>query len=232
MIETYKVSELIKAVRELLGDSTCSISEKHLIANLNTSLRRLAREKGLDKLFTFQETFELASINTDGTNSASWWLNCGGTQMFTDIMSLLILDSSGSQVYNVEPCWLNNVDFRSQFPLPEQCAPGTPGYFTLINIGGRTKIVFDRPIDGPYMVDMMYSAFHPRITSIDDDLLFPYAYADILEEMVKILYLQESSDFASSIALLEQYDWLVAQARELLARQPSGAPPRRMAGGW
>lgn len=51
MIGNYlTVSEFIDEFRRAVGDTTCEIPAKAIISWLNTALRRLAREKGLDVL--------------------------------------------------------------------------------------------------------------------------------------------------------------------------------------
>lgn len=64
------VKDFIDEMRSRLGDTSQSITSAYIISYLNTMLRRTARAEGLEKLFQHRDTFELASINTDGTAAA------------------------------------------------------------------------------------------------------------------------------------------------------------------
>jgi hypothetical protein len=92
--------------------------------------------------------------------------------------------------------------------------------------------LLDRPISSPHTVDLYYTAFHPRIKSENDIIMIPYGYADSLAEMLRIFFFMESSDFATSRALYEDYDKLIDDIRELLAKNPSAAPYRKVARSW
>ena len=75
MIGNYlTMSEFADEFRKAVGDATCEIPMKSIINWTNTALRRLAREKGLDVLFRYQDSFELANMNKDGSKSVSWFL--------------------------------------------------------------------------------------------------------------------------------------------------------------
>lgn len=230
MSQFSTVADFIEEFRDNIGDTTREIPASHIIATLNVSLRRLAREKGLDKLFRFQDAFELASMNIDGSSAASWNVNLDG--MVIDIESLLVLDSSNCSMCPEDMCYLAYPSFRKAHPFPESAQPGTPSVFTLNQIAGKTKIIFDRPISRPHSIDMLYTAFHPRIKREEDIIRIPYGYLDIITEATKIFYFMESADFASARALYEDYDKLVSEARELLAQQHGSLPYRRIRGSW
>ena len=232
MNDYQTVKEFIDEFRGRVGDTDCDIPTNSIIAYLNTALRRLAREKGLDKLFRFQDTIELASINNNGMPSAAWNLKLKGMGAIIDIISLRVLDKSSCAIFDVNPCYLPYKEFYECNAMPEQNDAGAPTHFTLQNIQGQTRILFDRPIDGPYAIDMFYSAFHPRIKTVNETVMIPYGYSDILTEAVIIFYNMEAADFASARALYEDYDKLVAEARELLAKQPTGTPFRLLRGSF
>lgn len=227
MSKFVTVKEFIEDVRARLGDTSCEIPERGIISWLNLTLPRLAREPGLDKLFKFHDTFELASINADGTKAASWTLNSDSGEII-DIKTLRVLDNSGCGVFDVSPCFVQYDRFFDCNPLPEDREPGTPSTFTIEEMGGNTKIIFDRPIDKPHAIDMVYTAFHPRIRTVNDEIRLTQGFIDILNEYVTIMYNQESSDMATARALLEDLDLLTDSARELLARTKSGMPFRTM----
>lgn len=219
-----KVSDFIEEFRLSIGDSTCSISERSIIAWINTALRRLARSKGLDRLFRYQDTIELSPINADGSKAASWYLDTDmGTIINAESLNILSTDDCAPSMACL--CYKPFNRFRQDHPFPEanDCPPE---FYTLVQFGGKTKIIFDAPISGHYVVDIVYTAFHPRISSPDNEIRLSYGYADILIEGVKILQQEESADYATARALYEDWDFLVAEARELLSRQSDSFGPR------
>ena len=236
-MEFQTVEEFISEFRKLVGDSTCQIPATSIISWINTALRRLARSKGLDKLFTYHDTFELARINEDGTPAASWKLKGLETEgvklgMIIDIKSILVLDGSGCCMESYHPCYMPLVWFRKEHPFPEKECPGIPCHFTINQMGPTTTITFDRPIPYPLQLDLIYSAFPPRVEKATDIVRVPYAYNDILLEAVRILYNQEAQDYSFARANYEDWDFFIAEARELLAQQHTGVLPRQMRGSF
>ena len=234
-----KVSEFIDEFRRAVGDTTCEIPAKNIISWINTALRRLAREKGLDVLFRYQDTFELANMNKDGSKSTSWFLRGFKTDdsadsprigTIIDVESLLILEADDCHIHHKELCYLPPLWFRREYPFPEDGDCLTA--FTLTEFGGDTRIQFNAPLDGHTVVDLVYTAFHPRITSAEELVRIPYAYADILVECVKILMNEESADMATARAMLEDWDYLTSQARERLHQQKAGLPLRQIRGSF
>ena len=236
-MEYDTVEDFIAEFRRRIGDSTCQTPVKDIISWINTALRRLARSRGLDKLFTYHDTFQLARLNEDGTPAAAWklkGLKDDGIQlgMIIDIKSVIVLDTSGCCMEGYHPCYMPLGWFRREHPFPEKECPGIPCAFTINQIEGATQFIFDRPISRPLALDMVYSAFPPRIEKLDDLIRVPYAYSDILMEAVVILHNQEAQDYSFARANYEDWDFLVAEARELLAKQPTGFPPRTMRGSF
>lgn len=236
-MEYQTAEEFIKEFRQRVGDSTCSVPVASIISWINTALRRLARSKGLDKLFTYHDTFELARLNEDGTPATTWKLQGLDDQgamlgMLIDIQSVVVLDNSDCCMPDVTPCYVPFKWFRREHPFPEREAMGNPCAFTISQMGGITRITFDRPIAHPLILDLVYTAFPPRIRTLEDLVRVPYAYNDILMEAVMILFNQEAQDYAFARATYEDWDFLVAEARELLAQNPSGAPLRSIRGSY
>lgn len=234
MIGNYLTAgELAEEFRRSVGDVTCEIQDKPFMAWLNTALRRLAREKGLDALFRYQDTFELANMNKDGSRATSWFLrSTDGSRLGTiiDIESLLILEADDCDIRDKELCYLPFEWFRKEYPFPEKGECLTA--FTLNEFGGDTKIQFNAPAEGHIVIDMVYTAFHPRIVSMNDMVRVPYAYADILVECLKILMNEESADMATARALYEDWDYLTSQARELIHKRKGTLPMRQLRGSF
>lgn len=233
------VNEFIDDFRRAVGDTTCEIAAKSIISWTNTALRRLAREKGLDVLFRYQDTFSLANTNKDGSKSTSWFLRGFKTDeseesprigTIIDIESLLILEASDCHIKHKELCYIPFDWFRREYPFPEERDCLTS--FTLNEFAGDTKLIFNAPIEGEIAVDMVYTAFHPRLTNGSDLIRVPYAYVDILLECVKILMNEESADMATARALYEDWDYLTSQARERLHQQKAGLPLRTVRGSF
>lgn len=236
-MEYDTVEEFIKEFRRRIGDSTCEVPVASIISWMNTALRRLARSKGLDKLFTYHDTFELARLNQDGTPAASWKLKGLETDevelgMIIDIKSIMLLDTSDCCMEGHHPCYMPIEWFRKEHPFPEKECPGMPCSFTINQLGGVTRITFDRPLPYPMSLDLLYSAFPPRLKNLTDLVRVPYAYSDILMEAVIILFNQEAQDYSFARANYEDWDFFVSEAREMLAKQHSGLPLRYIRGSF
>lgn len=231
------VDDFIKEFRQRIGDSTCQVPVKSIISWINTALRRLARSKGLDKLFTYHDTFQLSRLNADGTPAASWLLKGLETDnvelgMIIDIKSMNLLAEDECCGGCCRPCFMPVEWFRREHPFPECACPGCPCAFTIDQIEGYTQIIFDRPISKPMSLDLVYSAFPPRVKALTDLVRVPYAYSDILMEAVVILFNQEAQDYAFARANWETWDFFIAETREMLAKQPTTAPPRVVRGSF
>lgn len=240
MIGNYlTVQEFIDEFRKQIGDTTCETPAQSIINWLNVSLRRLARSQGLDALFRYQDTFELANMNKDGSKSTSWTLRGFKTDdgadsprigTIIDIESMLILEADDCRLQHKDICYLPFMYFRKEYPFPENNDCLTA--FTINEFAGDTKLIFNAPIEGHVVVDMVYTAFHPRITSPKELVRVPYAYLDIVMEGVKIQMNIESADMATARALYEDWDYLVAEARERLHRQKSSFGLRQVKGSF
>ena len=238
-MEYQTAEEFIKDFRHRVGDATCQIPVNDIIYWINTAMRRLARSKGLDKLFMYHDTFELARLDKDGAPAAAWLLrgleaDKGGAKlgMIIDIKSIRLIDTSDCCMEAYHPCYMRLDWFNREHPFPEKECPGIPCKFTLNQIGGATQIIFDRPIDHPMSLDLFYSAFPPRIEKLTDLVRVPFAYSDILMEGVVILFNQEAQDYSFARANYEDWDFFVAEAREQLAHQHSGLPVRQVRGSF
>jgi len=229
------VKEFINDVRLRVGDTSCEIEDVELIAYLNTALRRLAKEEDLTKLFERHRVFGLSEINSDGSTAAGWSLDRNNSSLNTcdggvlDITSMRILKQGDGCIAEIKPCYVEYDEFFRCNPMPENNVPGDPGQYTLEEVGGTTRLLFDRPIGDPISVDIIYSTFHPRITSTSQELEFPYGYLDMLEEYVIILYKMEADKYDQSRALYEDLDKVIDDARQLLHKSKRFKGYRRVA---
>ena len=190
-------------------------------------------------MFRYQDTFELANTNKDGSKSTSWTLRGFKTDdkvdsprigTIIDVESLLILEADDCRLKHKDLCYLPFMYFRREYPFPEDNDCLTA--FTLNEFGGDTKLIFNAPIEGHVVVDMVYTAFHPRVTSDKELVRVPYAYLDIVMEGVKIQMNIESADMATARSLYEDWDFLVAEARERLHRQKTTLGLRQVKGSF
>lgn len=220
------VKDFAQEVRERLNDTSGSMTNSQIVSYLNTVLRRVARNDGVDKLYEHHDTFELASVNQDGTPSASWDLGKIGT--IIDITRLRILKTSHSGVVKIAPSYVDERYFYDYVTMPEQNEAGDPRIFTVNQIGTNNKLVFDRPPKDAMAIDIMYTAFHPRITGIDDIIQINWNYLDLFVDMVLIVHKVETTDQSTARALWEDVDLMIVELKELLAKQKKALPFRRI----
>lgn len=223
----YLVSDFIQEFRDRIGDTSKSVPPSYIISYLNTALRRLLRQDGMERLMDRHDTFELSSINKDGTPSASWDLGNIGTIL--DIRNFRVLMASDGKICLARPRFRELADFYDEVVLPEQAVPGNPSLYTLEQLGALTRLVFDRPPSKLVAVDMVYSAFHPRITAPTDEIRIAWAYMDIITEIVIILHKIETTDQSTARALWEDVDTFTADLKELLAKRKTASGHRRIA---
>lgn len=209
------VEDFIAEFREQKDDTAQSIPSSKIINLLNTVLRRLARTDGADKLFMHRDTFELSTINEDGTVAAAWDLGKMGTLL--DIPNLKVLCATNSEVMRIPVIYMEYDKFFDRCGIPEQEEPGTPQYFTIEQLGSINRLLFDRPPAGMTALDIRYSAFHPRIATPKDELQIDYSYWDILILLCSILQDISATDDSTARALYEDYDLEVTKLVELLA---------------
>lgn len=226
-MEDYLTADIIQDFRDAIGDTSKSIPEASIISYLNTALRRMARSEGLERLFERHDTFELATINKDGTRAVSWQL---GNKLgrIIDIRNTTLLKAGDSQVVQIFPKYMEYRDFAVYYPLPEQNLPGDPQRFTIEQIASSNRLIFNRPPGNLVAVDMIYSCFHPRITSPKDPILIDYGYTDYLTTYITILHKVETTDMSTARALYEDLDALLVDIKEALARQKTSLGYRRV----
>lgn len=230
--------EYVDQFRQEVGDTDCDIDAKSIAAWLNRALMEVWQATGLDKLFKYHDTFQLASTNLDGTPATTFYLDGGkdgDIQIGTikDIYMVRLLNGQACTPCPYELCYEDPLDFYTENPYPEKNLGRNPCKFTIDTIGGKQKILFDAPIPPKMTLDIIYSASHPTITGDNPNQLIkvPKGYQNLYDTLVQIYYYEKASDFSSARALREDSDLDLVQARELLARQKFGLPPRRMRGG-
>lgn len=223
----YLVSAFIQEFRNRIGDTSKSVPPSYIMSYLDTALRRLVRQDGLERLLDRRDTWELASINGDGTPSAAWDLGNVGT--IIDIRKIRFLKAGDGKICQIFPTYKDADDFFDLSPLPEQQPCGDPRYYTIEQLGGINRLAFERPPADLLVVEMRYSAFHPPITSPEDELRIAWAYADSLMEYVIILHKIETTDQSTARALWEDLDVITADLKELLAKRKVATGYRRIA---
>lgn len=240
MNEQYvTIQEYIDIFRAEVGDTDCSISNEFIVMAVNRALMEVIQTKGLDKLSKYHDTYELASINNDGTNATSFYLDGGpdgspeiGTIL--DIYNVSLIDTQSCEPCPYHLCYMEPEDFHSLIAFPEANVGCTPCKFTIEYINNKYKITFDAPIPPKMTLDIIYSSIPPKITGDDPNQLIriPRGFMNLYDTLVQIYYYEKASDFASARALREDSDMELANARELLARRKRILPPRRMRGAF
>jgi hypothetical protein len=225
--EPYLVSDFIQEFRDRIGDTSKSVPPSAIITWLNTALRRVVRQDGMERLLDRRDTWELASVNKDGTPAVAWDLGNVGTVI--DIRKLRLLRASGGEIKEARPQYTEYTDFFDCAPLPEQQPCGLPSRYTIEQLGSVNRLLFNRPPSELLVADMLYSAFHPRLRNVNDEIRISYDYMDIFVEIVIILQKIESTDQSTARALWEDVDVYTADLKELLAKRKVTEGYRRVA---
>ena len=225
--QPYLVSDFIQEFRDRIGDTSKSVPASYIISYLNTAFRRLLRQDGLERLRDRHDTWELSSINKDGTPSASWDL--GNIGKIIDIRKIRFLRAGDGKICEIFPIYKEYDDFFDCAPIPEQQPCGDPNYYTIEQLGSLNRLAFNRPPKDLVVVDTIYSAFHPRITSPTDEIHVAWEYSDSLMEYVIILHKIETTDQSTARALWEDLDVVTADLKELLAKKKVATGYRRVA---
>lgn len=220
------VRDFITEMRSRLGDTSASIPAMWIVSYLNTMLRRTARAEGLERLFERRDTFELATVNKDGTASAAWDL--GNIGKIIDIRKMRVLKVNEGGVVELRPVFVEYDEFFDYSVLPEQQTPGDPNVFTIEQIGPSNRLLFDRPPQNLVAIDMLYSAFHERILTPDGKIYLDYNYLDYILDGVIILHKIETTDMSTARALYEDLDALLVDMKEQLARRKTALGYRRV----
>ena len=221
------VKDFIDEMRSRLGDTSQSIPSAYVISYLNTMLRRTARAEGLEKLFQHRDTFELATVNADGTAAAGWDL--GNIGKIIDIDNMRVLKANESGISELRPKFVEYDEFFDYAVLPEQQAPGDPEYYTIEQIGSLNRLLFNRPPKNLIAIDMKDSAFHERITdAVNGKIYLDWNYLDYILDGVIILHKIETTDMATARALYEDLDVLLVDMKEQLARRKTSLGYRRV----
>lgn len=222
----YLISDFIQEFRDRIGDTSRSVPASYLITYLNTALRQVMRQDGLERLLDRHDTWELSSINKDGTPSASWDL--GNVGAIIDIRNIRFLKADDGKICEIHPVFKEVDEFFNYVVLPEQQPCGDPSIYTIEQLGRISRLAFDRPPLGLIVVDIRYSAFHPRIVSPEDELLIAWEYADVFLEHIINLHKEETTDMSTARAKWEDIDVLTADLKQSLAKRKTATGPRRV----
>ncbi len=233
-----RFGDYVDDFRRRMGDTDCTIPVKSIAIWLDDALTNLWQARGLQRLFTYHDTFELASINDDGTSATAFYLDGGKdydvqASTINEFYLVRLVNGQGCKpcVYNL--CYEAPLDFYMENAMPETNTC-TPCSFTMDIINGKQKILFDAPVPPKMMLDMVYSASHPKIDPNNANQLIriPRAYMNVVDLMVQIGYYKEASDIATARALWEDADLGIANIREMLAKQKATLPARTFKGAF
>lgn len=227
MIVNYKTARYFyNDLKEMIADTTETIDEEYFLAVLNYALRQLASEPKLDILFKKHDRFKLAELSVKGDAETSWGLE----NEIIDVQNLAIYDASNKDLCRLSMCYLAPNDFYASFPMPEENPSGISQYYTIDFIDGESRLVFDRPIDRPIIVDIRFTAFPEEITSLDDKVKLPIRVANYILDAIRERRYESDSDgnFVSLVNILTTYD--MAMIKTMVYRRPTVGGARIIGG--
>ncbi len=196
-------------------------------------MRALAGEPGLERLFIFHDQWDLTSINRSGRPASCWKIkgDCSQLGDITDIRSIALADSSGCSLCRVSPCFQDPDNFHANFPFPDTREPGEPCFYTIEDRDDNTYITFDKPINRPHVMSLVYTAYPPHVTKDDDILMLTSIGYNSMLYITRIGYFQEASDDNRARVTYEDYDKGIYEIKQRLAKRKTGTGQRSFEGG-
>lgn len=215
VIKGAKLQTILDDIRIQISDVGEMYDDEFLVSAINSSLKQLARKKGLRRLFKVQYQAQLATINADGKPAARWDLS----DIHLVGKERLNFISEDDCYTDLQLCYKTPKEFHRCYRMPELQQPGTPCFYTIEHIGDTSTIIFDRPPVHPVSMDAVFYVVPPRIKPGDEFVAIPEMYSDLLVEMVKIYINAEQTDMATANARWENLDQEIYETAQQLALQ-------------
>lgn len=192
----YRVSDLSKKFRSLVGDGTLDIKEEFVIDALNWAFNELPRVPKLEKLFSKHMTFQL-----DAKGHYRWDLNGGGKPIFRRIMNIPYMNfvsTTGGEPCPITLCNKDNVEFYKKNGIISIKEPGRPCEYTIEQEGDHIWLVLDRKSDIPIMVDYIAYGVPASVESMDDEIQLDISAIaeNLILDVMRIVWFHEADDFA------------------------------------
>lgn len=190
----YKVSDISKKFRSLIGDGTIDVPDEFVVNALNWAFNELPRVPKLEKIFSKHMTFQL-----DAKGHWRWDLNGDGE--FRRILNIPVLNfvtTTGGEPCRLQLCNRDNIEFYTTNGIIELKQAGKPCEYTIEQEGDHIWLVLDRPSDVPIMVDYIAYGIPAQVKTINDDIkLDVSAIAEnLILDVMRIVWYHEADDFA------------------------------------
>lgn len=186
----YTLREFEEKFRSLIGDGTVDIPERFIIDALNWSFNELPRVPKLAKLF---------SKHIKGTLDAKGHYEFRLNEDFRRILNIPMINfwsSTGGEPCRLKVCHRDVVEFYNKNGLVELKVPGTPCEYTIEQEDDDIKLVFDRPLDVPVIVDYIAQGIPKMVKSMDDVVEISAIAENLILDVMRTVYYHESEDFA------------------------------------
>lgn len=188
----YDMNTLSKKLRVALGDETIDISSEFLINAYNYAVNALPMVPQLDKLFSKHKQF-----NLDAKDHYRWSMSdATGFRRITDIPMLNFYTSTGGEPCKLCICHRPVKDFYEKNGLINLKQPGKPCEYTIETEGDNVWLVLDRPSDVPIIIDYIAYGIPKPVDCMDDEVEVSAIAENLIIDVMKTLWYQESSDFA------------------------------------
>lgn len=215
----YRVSDISKKFRSLIGDGTIDIPDEFVINALNWAFNELPRVPKLEKIFAKHMTFQL-----DAKNHYRWDLN-GNKPIFRRVMNMPYLNfitTTGGKPCPLIICNRDNVEFYKNNGIIELKEPGKPCEYTIEQEGDHIWLVLDRPSDVPIMIDYIAYGIPAQVNDINDEIQLDISAIaeNLILDVMRIAWYHEADDFAFASDISSYLDnKKVAEAVQALNRR-------------
>lgn len=190
----YRVSDISKKFRSLIGDGTIDVPDEFIINSLNWAFNELPRVPKLEKIFAKHMTFQL-----DAKGHWRWDLNGGGE--FRRIMNIPVLNfvtTTGGKPCALKLCNRDNIEFYTKNGIIELKEEGQPCEYTIEQEGDHIWLVLDRPSDVPIMIDYIAYGIPAQVNDMEDEIALDISAIaeNLILDVMRIVWYHEADDFA------------------------------------
>jgi len=210
----YTVRQFSEKFRSMVGDGTMDIPEEFVMNALNWAFNELPRVPKLGKIFAKHET-----ANLDAKRHYEWSLN-GPFRRLMDIPMMNFWTTTGGEPCRLNVCNKDNVEFYNKNGIIELKDPGKPCEYTIEQEDDEIKLVFDRPLDVPVMVDYIAYGFPKPVAKSTDEIDISAVAENLILSAMRAYYYHESDDFSFAADITSYLDnKQVVEAIQLLNRR-------------
>ncbi len=187
-----RLSDLSEKLRTAIGDGTVDISDEFIIGAYNWAITELPLVPKLEKLFSKHKQF-----NLDAKNHYKWSLSdATGFRRITKMPFRKFYTSTGGEPCELNICYKPVEKFYEHNGLINLKKSGIPCEYTIEEEDDNVKLVFDRPLNVPVIVDYIAYGFPKPVTSLDDEIEISAIAESLILNVMKAYYLHEADDYA------------------------------------